>query len=38
MCTILMAWELGGGLGHVMQMKPLAEGLLRRAPRQMRLP
>jgi hypothetical protein len=25
--TILMAWELGGGLGHVMQLQPLAAGL-----------
>jgi hypothetical protein len=33
MATILLAWELGGGLGHVMTMRPLAEGLARRGHR-----
>jgi hypothetical protein len=33
MATILLAWELGGGLGHVMSMRPLAEGLARRGHR-----
>lgn len=27
--TILFAWELGGGLGHLMQMLPLAQDLAR---------
>ena len=27
--TILFAWEMGGGLGHLMQMRPLAEDLAR---------
>jgi hypothetical protein len=27
--TVLFAWELGGGLGHLMQMLPLARGLVR---------
>ncbi|MDX2222633.1 MAG: glycosyltransferase [Rhodospirillaceae bacterium] len=25
--TVLMAWELGGGTGHVMRLKPVAEAL-----------
>jgi hypothetical protein len=29
MATVLFAWELGGGLGHLMQMLPLAWGLRR---------
>jgi hypothetical protein len=33
MATILLAWELGGGLGHFMNLRPLAEGLLRRGHR-----
>ena len=33
MATILVAWELGGGLGHVLSMRPLAEGLARRGHR-----
>ncbi len=33
MATILLAWELGGGLGHLMNLRPLAEGLLRRGHR-----
>ena len=33
MASILFAWELGGGLGHVMQLRPLAEGLIRRGHR-----
>jgi glycosyltransferase involved in cell wall biosynthesis len=28
--TVLFCWELGGGLGHMMQMLPLAEALVRR--------
>ena len=27
MATILFAWELGGGLGHLTVIKPLAEAL-----------
>src|SRR4051812_18842315 len=27
--AVLFAWELGGGLGHLMQMLPLARGLVR---------
>jgi UDP:flavonoid glycosyltransferase YjiC (YdhE family) len=30
MATILMTWELGGGLGHLMQLLPLARGLVAR--------
>lgn len=33
MSTILFAWELGGGLGHLMQMRPIAHGLLARGHR-----
>lgn len=33
MATILLAWELGGGLGHLMNLRPLAEGLVRRGHR-----
>ena len=33
MATVLFAWESGGGLGHVMQMLPLARGLLGRGHR-----
>src|SRR4051812_21416649 len=33
MATILFAWELGGGLGHLMQMRPLAEALAGRGHR-----
>src|SRR5213596_1969503 len=33
MATVLFAWELGGGLGHMMQMAPLARALVRRAHR-----
>src|SRR5438046_993118 len=29
MKTALFAWELGGGLGHLMQMEPLARHLAR---------
>src|SRR4051812_18935343 len=28
MPTVLMVWELGGGLGHVMQLAPLARSLI----------
>ena len=27
MATYLLAWELGGGLGHVMRLKPIGERL-----------
>jgi hypothetical protein len=27
--TILFCWELGGGLGHLMQMLPLADDLVK---------
>jgi len=30
MATILLTWELGGGLGHMMGLRPLAEQLVRR--------
>lgn len=30
MATVLFAWELGGGLGHLLQILPLAEGMSRR--------
>jgi len=33
MATILLAWELGGGLGHFMNLRPLAEGLTLRGHR-----
>ena len=33
MPTVLLAWELGGGLGHFMNLRPLAEGLRRRGHR-----
>lgn len=33
MSTILFAWELGGGLGHSLQILPLAEELARRGHR-----
>jgi hypothetical protein len=33
MATILYAWELGGGLAHLMQLRPLARGLCRRGHR-----
>jgi UDP:flavonoid glycosyltransferase YjiC (YdhE family) len=33
MATILLAWELGGGLGHFMNLRPLADGLARRGHR-----
>jgi hypothetical protein len=31
--TVLFTWELGGGLGHVLPMRPLAAGLLGRGHR-----
>jgi UDP:flavonoid glycosyltransferase YjiC (YdhE family) len=31
--SILFCWELGGGLGHVMQILPLADALVRRGHR-----
>ena len=31
--TVLFCWELGGGLGHLMQMLPLARGLAERGHR-----
>ena len=33
MPTVLFAWELGNGLGHMLQLLPLAEGLARRGHR-----
>jgi hypothetical protein len=33
MAIILFAWQLGGGLGHLMQMLPLVEGLIERGHR-----
>ncbi len=30
MANIVMCWELGGDLGHVARMKPLAEALSKR--------
>jgi UDP:flavonoid glycosyltransferase YjiC (YdhE family) len=30
MATVLFTWQLGAGLGHVMQMLPLAQGLIGR--------
>jgi hypothetical protein len=33
MATILLAWELGGGLGHFMNLRPVADGLARRGHR-----
>jgi UDP:flavonoid glycosyltransferase YjiC (YdhE family) len=33
MPTILFAWQLGGGMGHLMQMAPLVEGLSQRGHR-----
>jgi hypothetical protein len=33
MATVLIAWELGAGLGHLVQLLPLAHGLARRGHR-----
>jgi UDP:flavonoid glycosyltransferase YjiC (YdhE family) len=33
MATILLAWELGGGLGHLMKLRPLADVLSQRGHR-----
>jgi len=33
MATVLLAWELGGGLGHIMQLWPYAQGLAKRGHR-----
>jgi hypothetical protein len=33
MATILLTWELGGGLGHLMNLRPIAAELLRRGHR-----
>lgn len=33
MSTVLVAWELGGGLGHLMRLKPVVRGLVRRGHR-----
>ena len=33
MATVLFAWESGGGLGHMVQMLPLAAQLARRGHR-----
>jgi UDP:flavonoid glycosyltransferase YjiC (YdhE family) len=35
MAKILMAWELGGGLGHLIQLLPLVQGLEQRGHRVM---
>jgi hypothetical protein len=33
MSTILLTWESGGGLGHLLQMMPLATALVKRGHR-----
>lgn len=33
MATILLAWELGGGLGHLMNLRPIAGEMVRRGHR-----
>src|ERR1043165_4605640 len=33
MGTILLAWELGAGLGHLVRLKPIAQGLLQKGHR-----
>jgi hypothetical protein len=33
MATVLIAWELGGGLGHVVPLRPLVRGLCQRGHR-----
>lgn len=33
MANVLLTWELGGGLGHLMQLLPLAQGLAARGHR-----
>ncbi len=33
MKTILIAWELGGGLGHLLQLAPVVKGLAQRGHR-----
>ena len=33
MATILLTWELGGGLGHLVNLLPLAQGLFERGHR-----
>ncbi|MCY2950959.1 MAG: hypothetical protein NTU53_03165 [Planctomycetota bacterium] len=33
MGTVLFAWQLGGGLGHLLRMLPLAEGLVKEGHR-----
>src|SRR5687767_7387539 len=33
MATVMFTWESGAGLGHVLPMLPLAEGLARRGHR-----
>jgi len=33
MATILLTWELGGGLGHLMNLRPIAAELVRRGHR-----
>jgi UDP:flavonoid glycosyltransferase YjiC (YdhE family) len=33
MATVLLTWELGGGLGHLMNLRPVAAELLRRGHR-----
>ena len=33
MATILLTWELGGGIGHLMNLRPIGEELVRRGHR-----
>ena len=33
MATILLAWEFGAGMGHLMTLRPIADGLVRRGHR-----
>lgn len=33
MATVLLAWELGGGMGHLARLRPIAEELVRRGHR-----
>lgn len=35
MATVLLTWEIGAGLGHFMNLRPVAEGLARRGHRVM---
>src|SRR5690348_5499512 len=33
MATVLMAWELGGGIGHLMNLRPIGKALVERGHR-----